>query len=62
MSEQSVSDGASRSVLDSSPEILRKSAFLTLFGLSRTSLWRSVGARDFPAPVRLGGHGSRAVG
>ena len=37
-------------------------AHVTLIGLSRTSLWRRVRAGDFPAPVRLGGQGSRAVG
>jgi len=34
---------------------------LELIGLSRTSLWRRVRAGEFPAPVRLGGAGSRAV-
>ena len=29
---------------------------------SRTTLWRRVQSGDFPAPVRLGGNGSRAVG
>ena len=62
MSKQTLSDGASRSVLNSSPAILRTSAVLALIGLSRTSLWRRVRAGDFPTPVRLGGHASRAVG
>ena len=44
------------------PVILRTRAVLELMGLSRTSLWRRVRAGDFPAPVRLGGRGSRAVG
>ena len=62
MPEQTLSDGASRSVLNSSPAILGASAVLALIGLSRTSLWRRVRDGDFPAPVRLVGHASRAVG
>ena len=29
-------------------------------GLGRTTLWRRVKGGDFPAPIRLGGTGSRA--
>ena len=50
------------SILVSYPVILRTPTVLELICLSRTSLWRRVRAGDFPAPVRLGGHGSRAVG
>ena len=62
MSEPFLSDGSSKSILDSSPAILRTPVVLALIGLSRTSLWRRVRVGDFPAPVRLGGRGSRAVG
>ena len=62
MYEKSRSDRSTESVLNSSPVILRTPAVLALIGLSRTSLWRRVSAGDFPAPVRLGGKGSRAVG
>ena len=62
MSNQFLSDGSSATVGTSFPAILRTPAVLALIGLSRTSLWRRVRAGDFPAPVRLGGHGSRAVG
>ena len=33
-----------------------------MIGISRTSLWRYVRDDDFPAPLRLGGERSRAVG
>ena len=59
MSKQLLSAGPSGTFL---PAILRTPSVLTLIGLSRTSLWRRVRAGDFPAPVRLGGQGSRAVG
>ena len=62
MREQLRSDRSTESVLYSSPVILRTPAVLALIGLSRTSLWRRVRDGDFPAPVRLGGEGSRAVG
>ena len=62
MSSQ-VHSGVSRQpVLDGYPVILRTRAVLELMGLSRTTLWRRRKAGDFPAPVRLGGRGSRAVG
>ena len=57
-----LSDGPSATAVNSLPAILRTQAVLALIGLSRTSLWRRVRAGDFPAPVRLGGEGSRAVG
>lgn len=44
------------------PQILRIADVLAATALSRTTLWRRVKAGDFPAPVRLGGVGSRAVG
>ena len=56
------SNGPTGSARDSLPAILRTPAVLALIGLSRTSLWRRVRAGDFPAPVRLGGAGARAVG
>ena len=62
MREQFRSDRSTESVLNSSHVILRTPAVLALIGLSRTSLWRRVRDGDFSAPVRLGGHGSRAVG
>ena len=62
MSEQFFSYESPKSILQSSPAILRTPTVLALIGLSRTSLWRRVRAGDFPAPVRLGGEGSRAVG
>ena len=42
--------------------ILRTAEVLELIGLSRTTIWRRVQAGDFPAPIRLGPAGSRAVG
>ena len=62
MDEKFRSDRSTESVLNSPPAILRTPAVLALIGLSRTSLWRRVRAGDFPAPVRLGGRESRAVG
>ena len=62
MSKQLLSTGPSGTAGNSLPAILRTPSVLTLIGLSRTSLWRRVRAGDFPAPVRLGGQGSRAVG
>ena len=56
------SDGSVESVRQSPRAILREPEVLALIGLSRTSLWRRRQAGDFPAPVRLGGQGSRAVG
>ncbi|MCY4648777.1 MAG: AlpA family phage regulatory protein [bacterium] len=37
-------------------------AVVAATGLSRTTLWRLRQTGEFPAPVRLGGDGSRAVG
>ncbi|MDE0133136.1 MAG: AlpA family phage regulatory protein [bacterium] len=37
-------------------------AVLAATGLSRTTLWRLRRTGEFPAPVRLGGDASRAVG
>ena len=62
MSKQLLSTGPSGTAGNFLPAILRTPSVLTLIGLSRTSLWRRVRAGDFPAPVRLGGQGSRAVG
>ena len=44
------------------PQILRVADVLAATALSRTTLWRRVKTGDFPAPLRLGGAGSRAVG
>ena len=62
MFERFRSDGSADSVRQSPQAILREPEVLALIGLSRTSLWRRRQAGDFPAPVRLGGRGSRAVG
>ena len=43
------------------PQILRIADVLAATALSRTTLWRRVKTGDFPAPIRLGGAGSRAV-
>ena len=43
-------------------QILRTAEVLVATGLGRTTLWRRVKSGDFPAPIRLGGAGSRAVG
>ena len=43
-------------------QVLRMSAVMAATGLSRTTLWRLRRTGEFPAPVRLGGDGSRAVG
>ena len=44
------------------PQILRIADVLAATGLGRTTVWRRVKSGDFPAPIRLGGAGSRAVG
>ena len=44
------------------PAILRQREVTTLTGLSKTTLWRRVRAKDFPPALRLGGPGTRAVG
>lgn len=43
-------------------QILRTAAVLRATALSRTTLWRRVRDGSFPAPIRLGGPRSRAVG
>ena len=43
-------------------EILRIAEVRRMVGLSRTSIWRRVKRGDFPAPRRLGGPDTRAVG
>ena len=42
--------------------ILRLPEVKAVTGLSKTTLWRRVRAKEFPAALRLGGPGSRAVG
>ena len=44
------------------PAILRLPQVLVLTGLSKTTLWRRVRAKEFPPALRLGGPGTRAVG
>ena len=44
------------------PAILRIRDVSALTGLSRISIWRRCKAGTFPAPLQLGGPGSRAVG
>ena len=43
-------------------QILRLAEVLAMTGLSRSSLYRRINSGDFPAPIRLGGADSRAVG
>ena len=43
-------------------EILRIEEVVKMVGLSRTSIWRRIKDDDFPAPRRLGGPNTRAVG
>ena len=62
MSSRSSFNGPIGSGLDPASVILRTPTVLAMIGLSRTSLWRRVRAGDFPAAVRLGGAGSRAIG
>ena len=42
--------------------ILRQPEVIEMTGLSRTTIWRRVQDGSFPPPIRLGGHGTRAVG
>ena len=42
--------------------ILRQRDVLEAIGVGKTKLWEMIGDGDFPAPIRLGGEGSRAVG
>ena len=42
--------------------MLRLPEVAEVTGLSKTTIWRRVRSGDFPAPVRLGGRGSRSVG
>ena len=44
------------------PEILRIKDVIKITRLSRTSIWRYVKSGAFPAPVSLGGPGSRIIG
>ena len=44
------------------PQILRIADVLAATGLALATVWRRVKSGDFPAPIRLGGAGSRAVG
>lgn len=43
-------------------EIIRIREVCRMTGLARTTLWRRVSAGQFPAPLRLGGPGTKAVG
>jgi len=62
MQQQFRSDRSTESVIDPSLVILRERDVLRVTCLSRTTLWRRRRDGDFPAPVRLGGRRSRAVG
>ncbi len=42
--------------------IMRAKEVEELVGFSRTTLWRRIRDKQFPAPLRLGGSNSRAVG
>ena len=48
--------------METENQILRIGEILAMTGLSKTTLWRRIQAGEFPAPVRLGGYHSRAVG
>ena len=43
-------------------EILRIADVLKITRISRTTLWRYIRNKDFPAPIKLGGQRSRCVG
>ena len=43
-------------------QILRVSAVMLMLGIKRTTLWRRVRNGELPAPLKLGGPKSRAVG
>ena len=43
-------------------EILRIKDVIRVTRLSRTSIWRYIKTGSFPAPIALGGPGSRATG
>ena len=43
-------------------KIVRIREVMEATGLSRTTIWRRVRAREFPAPLKLGGPSSRSVG
>jgi prophage regulatory protein len=62
VSEQSVAEVPRKTALDSYPPIIRQKSLLELLDLSRTTVWRRVRNHEFPAPVKLGGPESRAVG
>ena len=42
--------------------IMRIPEVVEVTGLSKTTIWRRVKSRDFPAPVRLGSLATRSVG
>ncbi len=42
--------------------VVRLPEVLEITGLSRTTIWRRERDGSFPAPFRLGGEGTRAVG
>ena len=42
--------------------VVRLPEVLEITGLSRTTIWRREREGSFPAPFRLGGEGTRAVG
>ena len=44
------------------PQILRLREVVEMTGLSRTTIWRRVRARDFPPPLTLGAPPARAAG
>ena len=43
-------------------KIIRMNDVVVMVNLSRSTIWRRVKTGDFPAPLRLGGPGSRAKG
>ena len=42
--------------------ILRTPEVVETTGLSKTTIWRRVRGRDFPAPVKLGSLATRSIG
>ena len=48
--------------MDNRNRIMRIADVSAVVGLARSTLWRRVRDNEFPAPVKLGGPRSRAVG
>ena len=48
--------------MDRRIRIMRIADVMEMVGLSRATIWRRINHRQFPAPLKLGGPRSRAVG